>query len=190
MAIILPGKLVYLATPHCGSRSTRRALATIPGAVEIHPPHTPWTMLHEHEALEGNETRVSTIRNPYDLIATWYLQNGTSKHLKTFVLTHPFKSHGHERKGLLYPHLLHTDEFLHHENLESELNDVLAKHDLEPVTLERLGYTANRKPWQTYYDEETLEAVNARFGPQFGEHYPLLGAVASEEEPAPEEAAP
>jgi len=91
VAVLFPGKFIYLATHHTASIATVRALAVLPGAVvsdlnevkDLQFEHTFPGGTH-HSTLEdlkkqrpeyiGNETSVTTIRNPYDLLVTWWLR--------------------------------------------------------------------------------------------------------------------
>jgi hypothetical protein len=172
VAVVVPGKMVFLATPHTGSRATCRALAEIDGAVEAGSHHVPWTELREHPSVRGGELRVSTVRNPYDLMVTWWLQTGP--HVGTafadFVRHYPFRVTVPGASGCLYHHADDSHVLLRWETLEEDLNAVLGWRAVAPVKLQRVGVTQDKRPWQTYYDPEALRAANARFAREFTRH--------------------
>jgi len=166
MAVVLPGKFVYLATPHTGSRSVRDALQGIEGTVTIDPHHISWADLQGHKEIKGGEIRFCAIRNPYDLLVTWWLKTGASPHKgKTFA---DFIARYHfAGQHCLYHHAPDADVVMEVESLEADLNAVLADCGLDPVDLPRINVTEGKQPWQSYYDAECIELANRRFAEEF-----------------------
>ena len=160
MAVLVPGKFVYLATPHTGSMSTSRGLlAHIPGAVSIGEHHAVLS------SLGVDVTPVTTVRNPYDLIVTWWLRTDakwTYSSFKGFLREYDHPTYVQD--GRIFYHCNPGVEVLRFENLQRELSAFLICKGLEPFALPWINRTVDRKPWGSYYDREGLEIVWERFG--------------------------
>ena len=190
MAVLYPGKFLYLCTPHTASYSTTAALQAIEGAVVLDHKHVG---LREIEAgafttvkrrREGafeilfqkggkgdryplpaslytrKEMVLSTIRNPYDIIATWWALDRLG--FSTFA---GFISELKDPRFSELDYLVkQATRVLRYEYLEKDLNRALADVGLDPVEIPRSNVTPGKKPWGEYYDWHTLDAVNTRFG--------------------------
>jgi len=182
MAVLIPGKFLYLATPHTASVATTHALAQLPeakttrlGGLEKfgHLPVAHHATRKDVEPyLTGTEVVVTTIRNPHDLVVTWWVrQQGAVKHYlgpgatfldfvknvdKVIGPSGPFL-----QDGQLFWH--DVDRVLRYENLETDLNSLLVELNLPIVTLELKNVTKDKEHWRSYYDEESFEVVRARF---------------------------
>ena len=53
---------------------------------------------------------------------------------------------------------------LRFENLQTEFDAFLARHELGPIRLPHINKTEGRKPWPEYFDAEGYAIVNERFG--------------------------
>ncbi|MDB4308188.1 hypothetical protein N9985_02795, partial [Gammaproteobacteria bacterium] len=69
----------------------------------------------------------------------------------------------------LYAHLSHDlgrcdyiDEFIHFENLENELNNLLKRYAMPPIELPKVN-TSTRRRYQDYYDNKTKRHVEEKF---------------------------
>jgi len=165
MAVLLRGKFLYLATPRTGSSATAVALKKL-GARSVHGGH--------HVGLEDvrpykGELIFTTIRNPYDVLVSWYVRihrtNDFPISLAEFLRTYEHEDFTRGDPPTLFYHCHEGVEVLRWEDgLEASLNVLLKKLELEPATLLPENVTPKKKPWREYYDDETLQAVHERFG--------------------------
>lgn len=171
MAVLVPGKILYLANPRTASCATLLALSELPGAVRLWPQHQTLDQCKEY----NGEFAFTTVRNPYDVLTTWYEKQ--SKY-KTFL---HFLTDFNHIQFLLGPEpelfWQCCDEVtnIRWENLEPELNAILRKFDLPTVTLVLENVTHNKKPWREYYTDVEFRAANERFGHILDRHnYPRI----------------
>lgn len=196
MAVIIPGKLVYLATPHTGSCATTIALSQLAGAysspliASAHRPvralahgthHAAWADLcWLHGGLmSGEEKRIFTVRNPYDLVVTWFLRVGYRMQAHTLA---DFLERVQER-ALPAPYLLNNRMFWHegepirYEALQHELGGILQRIGLPPVTLPTINQTARKLDFTSYHTPRSLAIMRERWGKEidaYGYHPPRL----------------
>ena len=87
MAVIVPGKFIYLATPHTASIATTLTLHQLDGArttqlnelkdcdnlLPRNTHHATYQIMQTRfpELFQGKEVAITTIRHPCDLIVTW-----------------------------------------------------------------------------------------------------------------------
>ena len=192
MAVLFPGKMLWLATPRTASTAIRDALLKA-GGEPMGGHHCglehsgggrrlivggSGEQFGEHEG----EPVVTTIRNPYDLLVTWWLRHRHKAHewrsFPDYIATYNRKpSFARSGDRLLY-HAPNADILVRYENLDVELPAALKKCGLEPITLtERKNDTPGKTDdWRSYYDAESIEAANRRFGAEIEQYgYELLG---------------
>lgn len=190
MAVLFPGKFIYLATPHTASIATTRALAEIDGAVvsdlnevkdldlkRTFPKGTHHATLEDlrrmrPEYFTGGEITVTTIRNPYDLLVTWWLRQrenlikkwGHEPTFREYVEKADETTSGgpYIRDGRIF--WMDVNKHMRYERLQKDLNRFLRRHRLPEATLEKTNVTANKEPYKTYYDPETRALAEQRFG--------------------------
>jgi hypothetical protein len=189
VAVIIPGKLVYLATPHTGSIATTVALSELPGALASvigHgmtivgerdealpkvPHHSTMDELREiaRDRLTGTEVSVTAIRNPYDLLVTCWLRQwarlklNLRAYLQLLIDDEDRAGMGvYVRDGRLF--WMNADRYMHYENLQEELSSLLHELGLENVELPRKNVTPEKQPWWTYYDVESRKFAEEKFG--------------------------
>lgn len=156
MSLLVPGVLVYLAHPRSASMATEAALSEHFG-VEPTPDHH--RRLEEFKDYVG-EPVVTTIRNPFAMLASWFVLSG-ERHMRKFLLNY---NHSEMVKdGSLYYHMKHADYLLHYERLDEELNSCLKELGFGPVTIPRTNVTSNKKPHHSYFDAYDMELVQSRF---------------------------
>jgi len=199
MAVLLPGKLLYLAVPRTASVSTETALLAFEGAIRLEK-HITYGQVKADPSIpfQGTEVVFTTIRNPYDILTTdFYYEEDRYPHFLTFVREYehwPFVV-----QGKLFWLLDEVDEawnaigvdfedfyqgegpffvVLQYENLSEELDALLRTVGLPTVNLPRKNISKDKKPWRTYYTPEAIEAVNERFGEEIKKWgYDLLDPV-------------
>jgi len=164
MALLLPGKLLYLATPRTASTSTALALQKL-GARTVRGGH--------HVGVEAvaeleDELVFTTIRNPYDALVSWYVRMDRTRGFPV-SMAHFLRKYEHEdfARGdppSLFYHCRPGVEVLRWETLQEEFDALLMQLELPTVRLPRDNVTPKKGPWRDYYDAEALEAVHARFG--------------------------
>lgn len=177
MAVLLPGKFIYLALPHTATRATARVLWEIDGAKtwghkEIKNNHhvTKKELLEASpDAFMGNEIAVSTVRHPCDLLVTWWLRylryNGGGPGLLEFIQFSEkeiTRFMPYLRDGKMY--WIDSDEYMRYESLQTDLNNLLTRFGFPSVVLRKINVTKEKKAWQSYYDDEMPDVVHQRFG--------------------------
>lgn len=206
MAVILPGKFIFLAQPHTGSSAMMLGLQdTFPEALDLRPHHMRlhdvkgkpgairieqinrqrtrlWDQRphkrknHEvapdivHKYVTGDEHIFTVIRDPYDFLVSCFVRRGRGQPFESFVKN--YEQSPYIENGKIYYHVPDCHSVLRWENLQEELNCLMAKLGLSEVPLGKHNETKNKKPWQSYYTPKAFEIVNERFGDEFEGFYP------------------
>ena len=179
MAVILPGKFVYLCTPHTASNATVAALKEIPGVINVKDPrgkvtyHATLEQVRSiREDLTGTELVFTAVRNPYDVLVSWYLRNRHYHRLKEGIAYLDFLQEWLKRDS--WPYVYDGKLFYHAEDarvvmryelgIEAEVNSVLRKiAGMPQVRLGLENETPEKDHWSTYYDQATYAFVNDTF---------------------------
>lgn len=156
MAVIFPDKLIFLEHPRMASTSLRKALVKVGGE-----PRKRHTFL---KARRSKERTVSTVRNPFDLLVSWWIVIGQRQGFKSFAdfITTCIDPFMVQQERLFY--FLETDYILRFESLESDVNIVLKTRGIRPIILAVENKTLDKKHYREYYDDVTRPLVMARFG--------------------------
>lgn len=172
MTALVPGRLLYLRTPHTASTAVENAIVRgIPGAVVVVPGHARLadfdrgiTRLKDGRPVSiGGEVVATTVRNPYDMIVTWWISN-TAKRVLFSEFIRDFNGPKQVVGGRIFSRADEADIVLRHETLDRDFADMLRLLRLPSVELSRDNVTPSKKGWRTYYDEESFTIVNERFG--------------------------
>jgi hypothetical protein len=204
MAIVLPGKFIFLATPYTASMAVARALKDLPGAFAAYDKrhgvghHARLDQIKKTAGakLTGTEQVIVAVRNPYDVLVSWYLRNlghsmvvrmvrGTKEDrnatLREFVeLWLDLDMPPYVTDGRMFYHaddggLAVPKRIVRYENLENTLNAALRACKAPHVKVGRENATPGKDHWSTYYDAETYAFVNDRFRDEFVKFgYPFL----------------
>jgi hypothetical protein len=204
MAIVLPGKFIFLATPYTASMAVARALKTLPGVFVAYDKrhgighHARLDQIKQvaQQRLTGTEQVIVAVRNPYDVFVSWYLRN-----LNHLQVLHLVKVKGLQRdpnlrefielwadldmppyvsKGRIFYHAEDgghavTRKIVRYEDLENSLNAALRACKVPHVKVGRENETPDKDHWSSYYDEDTYAFVNERFRDDFVKFgYPFL----------------
>jgi len=199
MAVVLPGKFIYLATINTASERTAQALKGIDGAFAAYDKrhgighHARLKDVKKvcGDRLTGTEVVFTTIRNPYDLLATWFVRN--QGHYQMRILEERQGKEGSFRQFLELwlaidrpPHLLdrrifyHADDArvrLRFETLQTQIDALMRKIPGVPphVPLGMQKFTEGRDHWSTYYDDPLYAFVNEEFKDDFVKFgYPFI----------------
>lgn len=149
MPILIKKKILFLAHPRTASQATVTALRKVGGVN---------AGAHHHAFMDApqGETTVSTIRNPYDVLATWFQLSGYDN------LNHFLTKYEHSffkiDDRLFYFHAI-TERFLLYDTLASDFDCLLSDFGLEPQRLYRINTTPKKRPYQSYFDESAKEFV-------------------------------
>ncbi len=168
----------YIAHPKTASSATKDALCKNFGA-EIQGQHHCVDEECCRSILESGGIVMATIRNPYDLLVSWYFhykqRRGTTandmKSFETWLPQQLSNPNQYIRKGLFYG-LPWANRVLRFENLQTDLDAVLVEAGLAPVTLEQFNVSRHRegRPYREMYDFALTELIVSHFGDLLAEH--------------------
>ena len=152
---------LFLAEPHCATRSVEAALQRQRGSQVI---QTAWTHATYQELLDQcvvtiNEPlfKFSVIRHPCDWAVTRYHQM-TGWHKEGFAAFIKYHLDNGLWANSIFVHARYSDYTIRFESLQSALNAVLESRGSPPVCLGRLGETADRKSWPSYFTRTLLQS--------------------------------
>ncbi len=181
MAVLIPGKLLFLAQQNTASMSVMGVLMGCKGAVMIAPLHSTdadiqngkGTYVHLPNGggrqsvakyLQRNEPTMTVVRNPYDLIVTWYLRSGGPNGFLDFVKGVGFlyaKQYANSDSIHWHPWSTHT---LRYESIALDLPKFMGGLRLQSKqVLGHVNATRGKRPWQSYHSDETILEINRRF---------------------------
>ena len=162
VAVLVPGKFLYLATPHTGSVSVARTLLeNVEDAASVGSHHA----THDDVAdrLHG-ERLVTGVRNPYDLVVSWWTRTYAQSRWSSF---HDFVREWDEpvyvKDGRMFHHWKPGVQVLRFEELQEDFDTLLRRYRLPHVTLLHENRSNHRHPWSECYDAESYALVNERF---------------------------
>jgi hypothetical protein len=199
MAVVFPGKFIYLATIHTGAMATANALKTIDGAFSAYDKRNGIGHLATldqvkqvcGDQLTGMELVVGGVRNPYDLFVSWmhhsdqHLQvrrweqaNKQTINVRGFLELWLEMNHDpYFRDGRVFHQAKDCKKFIHFENLQVDINSILRKIPEMPseARLRGMPEMRPRDHWSTFYDDDTYAFVNEHFQQEFVEFgYPFV----------------
>ena len=173
MSYIVHSNFIYLAHPRTASIATERMLASTfskSGGRKTSPHHLGIPQIQHSNLITGGELVFTTVRNPLDLIVSWWviMPPRHYKSLLEFVYTFEHAQFmqltnmpGEYR---LFYFLHQCDCVLRFENLRSSLPKFVKNRlNAAPTPFRKCNVTKDKKPWWTYHTEETIEAMFMRF---------------------------
>ncbi len=149
MSVRVVDHIVFQAHPRTASMAIEAALGGEPSA-------------KHHGWIDGPEPTVCVIRNPFDVMVSWFLLNPDWDDLTSFICDYQHSEL--EKDGQLFYHAPKCTWIIGWENLEFELNSVLKRVDLPQVNLQRVNVTPNKKPFRSYYTNDSVKALRDRYG--------------------------
>jgi hypothetical protein len=157
MAVRIPNKLVFLEHPRTASTSIREALRKIGGQP---------VKRHSFIKARSDEKTMVVVRNPYDILVSWWLIVGEREGYRSF--RHFLLESRHRelmtKNGELFYYSDHADFVLHYETLARDFLMVLNTLGLPKVDLVRRNKTAKKMPYHHYYTPETVKIVQDIYG--------------------------
>lgn len=155
MAVVIKGKLIFLEHPRTASTSMRTALQKIGGKTKSR---------HTLFLPERNEMIACTVRNPFDVLVSWWLIIGARYGFKTFKdFVRRCDNDFMVKQGNLFYFAHHAHFILRFENLQNDLDRMLDRLRLARVQLPHLNGTSKKLSYHNYYDPETIKIVAERF---------------------------
>jgi hypothetical protein len=161
----------FILPPKCATRSIEKALVQLGGkAVSGRHGVNP-------SVLETYPVKVAAIRNPFDVLVSWYHYDAKGKKsgavFGDYVRRQAEKSH--YIKDSILPHAGRADVFIRYEdNIELQLNIILSDNGYPQAKLEHIGQAKDRTPYWDYYDFELRKFVEQKYAYdliQFGYAY-------------------
>lgn len=149
---------LFLAEPHCATRAVEAALKHQPGSKVIDAwVHVSRDDLIRKKIILPHEPlyTFSVVRNPADWVVTRYhhLTGWHSRGFKAFLEYH-LENHLWDKS--VFMHAKDTDRVLRYEFLSQQLNEILESRGASPVRLDRIGVTAGKRAWDSYFTREQL----------------------------------
>ena len=159
MSFSAKGELIYLAHPRTASIATERALAKMfPRRSKKTANHH--AQLHEITFRHGDEKIFTTIRNPLDMIVSWYVANSNwhDRSMLTFILD--YKHSMMDRDGDLFYFTKDAHKYIRWENLQQEFNDLMNSWGFRPSKIPVTNVTKEKtKHFMNYHDKDTIDAM-------------------------------
>jgi hypothetical protein len=203
MAVLLPGKFLFLAHPHTASNSMMFALTGHfeDDAVDLRPHHlTLRDLRRDHPLREklshyrGKRLKDGSIRRRltpdeirqkvsgdehiFSVVRNPYdfLTSCFVRQKKTaeFVdFVRGFDTKPYIREGTIHYHADDSHTVLRFENLQPELDTLFAKIGLPQVTLGTHNVADEKNPWESYYTPAAFRVVNDQFGEEIERFHEL-----------------
>jgi hypothetical protein len=160
--------LAYIAHPKTASSATQRVLRAM--GAKIYGNHHSVDGQWCRPILESGGVIISTIRNPFDLLVSWYFhyaQRRPNQVMEPFSKWLPWlvaNPNDYIKRGLFFG-LPWTTHVVRYENLQEDFNAALIAADLPPTTLESFNVSHKRegRPYQEMYDSDLIHLVWANF---------------------------
>jgi len=155
MSVLFHKKLVFLDHPRTAGTSVQYCLGKLGGKTQKRH-----SMIYEKAPII-----FSTVRNPYDLLVSWWLilmrRNHFDGDFLPFITS--YQNYNFTRGGRLFYFVEASTDILRFETLQEDFSRVMEKAGLPQNKLHHRNATAHRKPYQEYYTSEIIQAVKDRF---------------------------
>ena len=157
----------FIAHPNTGSRSLKKMILGANGGKVINDQHgVCW------ETVKNSRAVVCVIRNPYDMMASWYWRMISKPDFNTWLSYTLNQSNGNHEDpdkvgGGLFFGLKRSTHIIRFENIEEGYNDLF--EDLQfPVKL-KLGHEGkarfrNGQNYQVLYNQDAINIVAKKYG--------------------------
>jgi hypothetical protein len=158
--------LGFIAHPKTASSATQRVLIEL-GATQSGTHHSVEDSLCQR-ILDAGGLIASVVRNPFDLLVSWYFHYLQRTKLPPFEQWLPEQlsnPNQYIRRGLFYG-LHQTNRILRYETLQDDFDRVLTEVGLEPVTIGRFNVSHKRegRHYREMYTFELIHLVQHHFG--------------------------
>jgi hypothetical protein len=153
MPVLIKRKILFLAHPRTASTATSSALCEV-GGLRVGKHH------HAFMYPPSGEDIVCTIRNPYDVLATWFHLSGY-KDVNDFL--HEYHHSYMKIGGRLFYFSERSDHFLLYDTLAEDFARLLQTYRLRPQRLYRINTTSKKKPFMSYFNDEAKEFIEKTY---------------------------
>jgi len=123
---------------------------------------------HQFESILCLETTFATIRNPFDLMVSWYYQeiykSGQEEPFDKWLRKRLYNPNEYMKLGLFPGQGLCTD-ILHFENLQEEFDQLMEKVGLSPIKIPQKNVSDKRagRHFIHYYTPELIDLMLGRY---------------------------
>ncbi len=158
---ILPDHgLIYLAHPRMASVATKGVLVDKFGAQMVGDHHSGLA-----EPLQASWMAATTVRNPWDLMVSWWKKRDRDISLYDFIKEWYTNTHFCP-DGKLFYHIREANFILRYEELQHQFDWLMTWVGLSPSKLDLRNVSPYRgdKLWQSFYDTRTYNLVRNLFG--------------------------
>lgn len=151
--MIVTEKLGFIAHPNTGSRSIREVLEYLGGEEKggYHEVHQPTLLTHQWIAC--------TIRNPWDLMASWYFRTMPGMEIpfpEWLPMTFDGLRHYEGPGNRLFYGFRDSNLVMRFEHLQEDFDHVMWVAGHQPINLGHLGRTKRPVGYRGFYGEDKL----------------------------------
>jgi hypothetical protein len=181
MAIVYPGKYCFFVHARTGSSALHTGLEKAHHFAIKKTRYHHATVDEQLKLCRGGEARFAVIRNPFDVVASWFMLN----RFKTITDLLDKYKHTWFRNtdGKLFTFFEpHVDYHIRYERLEIEINALMDGLRLKRPKLGRENVTPNKKHYSTYYTPVEVERMYDEFPEieQYGYSYATADGIPKE----------
>jgi hypothetical protein len=162
MAVLVPGKFLYLATPHTGSRSVAQTLLDgFEGTMQVASHHA---TLEEVPLDSRARNLVTSVRDPYDLVASWWRRTYAAGKWTSFCeFVREWDDPTYVRENRIFYHWRPGVQVLRFEALQEDFDALLIRHKMPTVKLVSLNRSGDVLLDDYPYDAKSFALVTERF---------------------------
>lgn len=165
MAIRIRNKLVFLHHPRTGGSATSAALKTLGG-------EQAGDGQHSFFQAGANELTVCTLRNPYDVLASWFHMSLHHETMPSFLET--FSHSFFTQQGRLFYFAEVSDIWLLYDELQVRFNLLMDTLELPRTRIYRINTTSGKRSFMDYFDAESVALVEDKFAKDLEDYRSLL----------------
>jgi len=160
MSFYVSGKFVYLAHPRTASMATEKLLQEVfPEGQTTKEHHGGIKNMH----LYGNELIFCTIRDPIDVIVSWWILNQEWWDKGDIVNFINHYRHTYLQDLMFFHFDTCKGSCIRYESLQSELNKIISYFNREPKKLPIVNTTEDKPNPYSYYNREVMNVMWERF---------------------------
>ncbi len=169
MACIVTDKVIVLANARTASMSVTQYFHNYPNSFKNRAHHMSLEEVKIRYAphLTGRELVVANVRNPWDVMASWWMLSAHNEWNNNFAAF--CKGFGHSQlfdKRMFTHHLIDLDYIIRFETLTADVLELCDRIDLpQLLRMPHVNKTPKKKPYTKYYEKfpEAVDIVRARF---------------------------
>lgn len=149
MSVLVLNKLHFLRHPRTGSTAVRDLLVENFEAKDYGP------ALHHYYPAPNGEYQFTTVRNPYDVLATWFVKDGRCETMLDYLkATPPFR---------LFYMADRVDFVMLYDRLQDDFDKVMDHVGLPRTKIPRRNVTVGKKFYAAYWDQESVNLAAEQY---------------------------